>query len=126
MLKTTGLFDKSAFMRNNSQKLVFKRNNSNSKIDRFGNGGVKFAKKSEKSKGWKLAKSKNLSKSRNLPKFYAKKAEPSFLISNVRMAFNRLRLIFTEAPILWHFNPKCYIWIEIDTSSYAIGDILSQ
>ena len=41
-------------------------------------------------------------------------------------AFNRLRLAFTKTPILWHFDPKCHIWIETDALGYAIGSVLSQ
>ena len=82
--------------------------------------------KSENLKGKKLAKSKKPSKSGNLPNFDAKKASPSFLISEARSAFNCLWLTFTKAPILWHFNPKCHIWIETNVLGYAIDDVLSQ
>ncbi len=34
--------------------------------------------------------------------------------------------MFVEAPILNHFDLECHIWIETDTSGYAIGEILSQ
>ena len=51
---------------------------------------------------------------------------PSFLNPKARAAFNRLRLVFTKAPIFWHFNPKCHIWIEIDALGYTIGGVLSQ
>ena len=52
--------------------------------------------------------------------------EFSFLTPNTRRAFTQLRQAFTEALILQHFNPERYIWIKTDTSSYAIGGILSQ
>ena len=42
---------------------------------------------------------KKLSKSENLPNFDAKKNGSSFLISNVKTAFNYLRLAFTKASI---------------------------
>ena len=94
--------------------------------DSIDGGGVKIAKKSRKSKSQKLAKSKKPSKSGNSPNFDAKKAGPSFLTPEARSAFNRLRLAFTEAPILRHFDPECHIRIETDASGYAIGGVLSQ
>ena len=56
--------------------------------------------KSGNSEGKKSAKSKKPSKSGNSPNFDAKEAGPSFLTPGAREAFNRLRLAFTEAPIL--------------------------
>ena len=50
----------------------------------------------------------------------------SFLTSEAKLAFLRLRQAFTEAPILHHFDPERYIRIETDASGYAIGGILSQ
>ena len=94
---------------------------------------MEHARKSGKSKGQKTFKSrksaksgKNSSKSGNSPNFGATEAGPSFLTPEARSAFNRLRLAFTEAPILRHFDPECHIWIETDASGYAIGDVLSQ
>ena len=49
-----------------------------------------------------------------------------FLTLEARLAFTRLRLAFTEAPILNHFDPERYIRIETDASGYAIGGVLSQ
>ena len=90
-------------------------------------GGDKLIKKCGKSsKFQKLAKSgKKLSKSGNSSNFDTKKNGPSFLTPNTRMAFNCLRLAFTKAPILWHFDSECHIWIETNTSNYAIGGMLS-
>ena len=82
--------------------------------------------KSGNSEGKKSAKSKKPSKSGNLPNFDAKEAGPSFLTPEARSAFNRLRLAFTEAPILRHFDPECHIWIKTDASGYTIGGVLSQ
>ena len=82
--------------------------------------------KSGNSEGKKSAKSKKLSKSGNSPNFDAKKAGLSFLTPGAREAFNHLRLAFTEAPILRHFDPECHIRIETDASGYAIGGVLSQ
>ena len=50
----------------------------------------------------------------------------SFLTPEAKLAFSGLRLAFTKAPILYHFDPKRYIWIKTDTSDYIIGDFLSQ
>ena len=79
--------------------------------------------KSGKSKG---EKSKKPPKSRNSPNYDAKDTGPNFLTPKARSAFNRLRLAFTKAPILRHFDPECHIWIETDASGYAIGGVLSQ
>ena len=78
------------------------------------------------SKSQKLAKSKKQSKSENLPNFNTTKADPSFLTSETRAAFNCLRLAFTEASILQYFDPECHIRIETNASDYAIGGMLSQ
>ena len=67
-----------------------------------------------------------MSKSENSLNFNAKKAGPGFLTSKARAAFNRLWLAFTKAPILWHFDPECHIWIETNASGYAIGVVLSS
>ena len=52
--------------------------------------------------------------------------KPMFLTFGTREAFNQLRQVFTKAPILWHFDSECHIWIETDASCYAIGRVLSQ
>ena len=116
-------------------------NNGNGKVDGFdvGKNSVKHTKKLRKlsklgkSKSEKMFKSRNLakskkklSKSRNLTNFDATKAGLKFLTSNAKTTFNRLWLAFIKALILHHFNLEYYIWIEIDTSSYAIGRVLSQ
>ena len=69
---------------------------------------------------------KKLSKSGNSTNFDATEDRPKFLTPDARTAFNRLRLAFTEAPILRHFDPECHIRIETDASGYAIGGVLSQ
>ena len=61
-----------------------------------------------------------------IPNFDAKNTGPSFLTPKAKLAFNRLRLAFIKAPILWYFDPKYHILIETDASGYAIGDVLSQ
>ena len=114
--------------------------NDNGEVVKFGvgSGGEKLAKKSAKSskglklsklgnsKGKNLAKSKKPSKSGNSPNFDAKEVGLSFLTPKARAAFNRLRLAFTKAPILWHFDPEYHIWIETDVLGYAINGMLSQ
>lgn len=52
--------------------------------------------------------------------------KPIFLIPGSMEAFNQLRQAFTKTPILLHFDFKCHIQIEIDTSGYAIGKVLSE
>ena len=42
------------------------------------------------------------------------------------MVFTKLKQVFIKASILYHFNPKYYIWIETDVSGYAIGGVFSQ
>ena len=86
----------------------------------------KTSKVQKLSKSRKSAKSKKPLKSENSPNFDAKDSGPSFLIPKTRTAFNRLRLAFTEAPILWHFDPECHIRIETNISGYAIDSVLRQ
>ncbi len=79
-------------------------------------------------KGQKMAKSK---KSIRAEKAEASRAKNlgqsgSFLDSEARKAFTKLRQVFVEAPILNHFDPEYHIRIETDASGYAIGGILSQ
>ena len=49
-----------------------------------------------------------------------------YLTSKVKRAFTQLKQKFTKAAIFWHFDLKCHIQIKPDTSSYAIGNKLSQ
>jgi len=41
-------------------------------------------------------------------------------------AFRKLKHRFTTAPILAHFEPKKPVIIEMDTSDFALGAVLSQ
>ena len=52
--------------------------------------------------------------------------EPTFLTHDARKAFNQLKQAFTKAPILWHYDPECHIWIETDALGYVIGGVLNQ
>ena len=52
-------------------------------------------------------------------------AGTSFLTPKARAAFNRLRLAFTKAPILQHFDLECHIRIKTNASGYAISGVLS-
>ena len=113
----------------------------NNEVNGFGDGGngVEHTKKlgklsksgklkSEKTfKSWNSAKSgKKLSKSGNSTNFNAIKDGPKFLTPNTRIAFNHLWLAFTEALILWLFDPECHIQIKTDALGYAIGRVLNQ
>ena len=144
--------NKSVSSRNDNSRLAFRKNDGNGEVDEFGVGGnsVEHAKKlgkskcektsksrklsmSGKSKGEKMSKSwtlaklgKKSSKSGNLTNSDATKDGPKFLTPDARTAFNRLRLAFTDALILQHFDPECHIWIETDALGYAIGGVLSQ
>lgn len=89
MLKIIRLSNILVFKKNNNNILDFQKNNNNNKIIRFNVIDKKLAKKFGKLK--KLAKSKQkLLKSRNLPKINNKQAELNILISNNKIAFNRL------------------------------------
>ena len=123
MLKTTNKpapsrnnGNKSAFSRNNDNRPAFWRNDGAGEIDGFGGDSVEHAKKSEKSKSQKTSKfrklakpGKNSSKSGNSPNFGTTESGPSFLTPKARSAFNRLRLAFTKALILQHFDPEYHI-----------------
>ena len=52
-------------------------------------------------------------------------AVSNYLTPDAKKAFDQLRQVFTEAPILQHFNPEQYIRVEIDVFGHAIGGVLS-
>lgn len=54
------------------------------------------------------------------------RSQVSFLYHTLKRAFSRLREAFIPIPILYHFDSKYYIRIEIDTFGYVIGRVLSQ
>ena len=125
MLKITGLPNepapsknnnsRSISSRNNNNRPAFGRNNGDKKVYGYGvsENDVEYAKKSGKlsksgkSKNKKTSKSQNLAKSgkkllksENSTNFDIMEDRPKFLNLNARIVFNRLRLAFTEAPIL--------------------------
>lgn len=48
------------------------------------------------------------------------------MTTGAREAFFKLRLLFTKAPILRHFNPALPIRVETDASDFAIGAVMCQ
>ena len=55
-----------------------------------------------------------------------KNSQSSFVLtSETKKAFEELKITFTTASILRHFNFKLLIRIETNASSYVIDDILS-
>ena len=113
ILKTTG----------SSNDLVLKvfRADSNDIVEDGGGRADETGKNSSKSKKLKNKKSGNLTCTN-----IKATGEPTFLTPGAREAFNILRQVFTEAPILRHFDPECHIWIETDASGFSIGEIPSQ
>ena len=103
MLKTTNEpapnknnSSRSAFSRNDDNRLASEMNKGNGEVDRIG-GGMKHAKKSGKLKGQKMSKSRKSAKSRksssksgNSPNFDATESGPSFLTLEARSTFNCL------------------------------------
>ena len=47
------------------------------------------------------------------------------LISEIKKAFEKLKIIFTIVSILRYFNSELLIRIETNASNYVIDDILS-
>ncbi len=72
----------------------------------------------------KSTKSKKL----DLPKanFVKVNSRTDFLTHEAKKIFIHLQKVFTETPILRHFDPECHIQIETNTLGYAIGGVLSQ
>lgn len=71
-------------------------------------------------------KSQNLAKSKKGIKIYNKPSNLGFFTPKAKEAFTELKQVFTKALMLTHFKLDCYIQIEINISSYAIGGVLSQ
>ena len=74
-----------------------------------------------RSKKWIYAKKAKASHTKNLGN-----QSRTFLISNARKAFIKLRQTFVKASILNHFDLECHIQIETDAFGYIIGRIFSQ
>ena len=70
----------------------------------------------------KSKKSKN-NKSENLM-YNGAIEKPLFLTPIAKKIFNYLRQAFVKALILQHFDSKCHIQIETNSSSHAIGEVL--
>ena len=85
-------------------------------------GGVKLM-KGKKSKN--SAKDKTLKFVKAMSPRTALEATP-FLTPEAKLAFTRLRQVFTEALILHHFDPERHTCIETDASGYSIGRVLNQ
>ena len=117
---------KSASNRNDNSKSASRKNNGIDEVNEFVVGGnsIKHVKKSEKLSKSRKSKSKKMSKSRNLAKSGKKSLKKGnstnsdttkdglkFQTPNTRTAFNRLRLAFTKASILQHFDLECHIQI---------------
>lgn len=67
----------------------------------------------EKSEKIKRVKTKII---KNLKNYFSSKVPANFIW---------LRIMFTKALILYHFNLEYHIWIETNTFSFAIGKLLS-
>ena len=87
----------------------------------------KLSKSQKLSKFWISTKlGKKLLKSGNSSNFNIKKNGSSFSTFDAKTAFNRLRLAFIKALILWNFDSKYHIQIETNILDYAISGILYQ
>ena len=47
------------------------------------------------------------------------------LTKEVRTIFEELKVAFTTAPVLWHYNTNLPVRLETDVSGFAISRILS-
>ena len=90
-----------------------------SEIDNVEGDGNEFEVDEVGKKGRKMSKSKNLSK-------FKKTVVSDFFTPRAKLTFIELRQAFLKTPILYHFDLECYIRIETDVSSYAIGEVFSQ
>ena len=50
----------------------------------------------------------------------------NYLTPEAKRTFDQLRQVFTEAPILQHFDPEQYSRVETDAFGHAISEVLSQ
>ena len=80
----------------------------------------KVANDEVRKKDQKMSKSKKLFKSKKTVKSL------DFLTFRARLAFIELKQAFVKALILYHFDLKRHIHIEVDKSGYAMGRVFSQ
>ena len=71
-------------------------------------------------------KVQEISKSKNSSKSIEMVGSSNFLTLGTKLAFTKLSQALFKTPILYHFDPKHHILIEINVSGYAIGRVLSQ
>ena len=122
MLKTTGNTRSTANPKKTKGKV-----SGNSVVGNNTVGGGKVTNPTKRKNQAKMTKSKILIKSKNhdFPKSRTKKAGTGFFTPKARLASTQLRQAFKEIPIFHHFDLESHIQIETDTSSYAIGGVLS-
>lgn len=77
------------------------------------------------SKNKNLSKYKKLVLAKRLDFAKANSSETDFLIFKAKKTFIHLWKLFTKLSILYHFDPKSYIWIETDASGFVIYKVLS-
>ncbi len=118
MLKTTSVVGPAENPEQGGQEIQVKDKDEKKPAQKSckGQKGQKMA----KSKKWIRAKKVKASRAKNLGQ------SGSFLTSEAKKAFTKLRQAFVETPILNHFDPERHIRIKTDASGYAIGGILSQ
>lgn len=59
-------------------------------------------------------------------KLFVKNFRSGFLTPRDSLIFGKLRQAFIKVPIIYYFNPDCYIYIETNISSHVIGKDLNQ
>lgn len=55
-----------------------------------------------------------------------KKLRMSSFTPGARIVFMKIRQKFIQALILYYFDPKYYVWIEINLSDYIINRVQNQ
>lgn len=87
---------------------------------------TKIKVKRSSKKNQKTAKFKTLLQSNN---FSSKSTEQvfrsDFYISKTRLTFAKLRYVFVEVLIFYHFDSKFFIYIETNISNYVICKVLN-
>lgn len=54
-----------------------------------------------------------------------KESRTKFCTLRARLVFAELRQTFSIAPVLYHFDLECYIWIKTEVLDFLIGRILN-